>query len=527
MAYQPFYGVTDWQNLPSQKTALNRTNLLHAENGIKEADNRIVQLDNRKAELSLVNTLVKNVVLNPKTGVLTVTLVNGTTATYDLDIERVVTNFDITNGNVLVLTLADGTRKEVDLTKFVNTFSNTATVSMRVENRVVTANIIDGSVTMGKLDAAIQTEFRQYMLDAKSARDMALQYQKSAKRYALGDGEFPGSDTDNAKYYYEQTKSNAGTVAANAQTSTTAAETATAQATISTQKAAAASASATSAAGDAILSGTKSQEAMAAATRAGESAKLSTDKANLSTTKATESLSSAQTSKRYAVGGVVAEDAQDNANWYYQQTKELKEQVGASVVVPKGEWSAQTQYKIGDLVSKDGSSYISRVTPPIGTLPTDTNYWQLFAAIYKHPSSGAVAGTYRSVAINAQGHVTAGTNPTTLAGYGITDAAASGHNHDNSYVKITPIRNIALTATKWSTSYPHTQAVQVAGIKASDNIKVIGLATPSNATGAQVKAVNKAAGYLMHSAGGIVDGRLTFRAYKKPAVDITIITEGG
>lgn len=36
----------------------------------------------------------------------------------------------------------------------------------------------------------------------------------------------------------------------------------------------------------------------------------------------------------------------------------------------------------------------------------------------------ATAGTYRSVTVNAKGLVTAGTNPTTLAGYGITDAQA-------------------------------------------------------------------------------------------------------
>lgn len=41
---------------------------------------------------------------------------------------------------------------------------------------------------------------------------------------------------------------------------------------------------------------------------------------------------------------------------------------------------------------------------------------------YTHPDSGVTSGTYRSVTVNAQGHVTAGTNPTTLAGYGITDA---------------------------------------------------------------------------------------------------------
>ena len=43
--------------------------------------------------------------------------------------------------------------------------------------------------------------------------------------------------------------------------------------------------------------------------------------------------------------------------------------------------------------------------------------------VYTHPNSGVTAGTYKSVTVNAQGHVTAGSNPTTLSGYGITDAA--------------------------------------------------------------------------------------------------------
>lgn len=42
--------------------------------------------------------------------------------------------------------------------------------------------------------------------------------------------------------------------------------------------------------------------------------------------------------------------------------------------------------------------------------------------VYTHPDSGVIAGTYRSVTVDAQGHVTAGTNPTTIAGYGIADA---------------------------------------------------------------------------------------------------------
>ena len=58
-----------------------------------------------------------------------------------------------------------------------------------------------------------------------------------------------------------------------------------------------------------------------------------------------------------------------------------------------------------------------------GAWATPTN------TVYTHPSSGVTAGTYRSVTVNAQGHVTGGSNPTTLGGYGITDAAAKSHKH--------------------------------------------------------------------------------------------------
>ena len=42
-------------------------------------------------------------------------------------------------------------------------------------------------------------------------------------------------------------------------------------------------------------------------------------------------------------------------------------------------------------------------------------------------NTGVVAGTYKSVTVNAQGQVTGGSNPTTLSGYGITDATPSSH----------------------------------------------------------------------------------------------------
>ena len=63
---------------------------------------------------------------------------------------------------------------------------------------------------------------------------------------------------------------------------------------------------------------------------------------------------------------------------------------------------------------------------------------------YTHPNSGVIAGTYKSVTVNAQGHVTGGSNPTTLAGYGITDAEKSGsvNTHNTSTSAHNDIRKL-------------------------------------------------------------------------------------
>lgn len=68
---------------------------------------------------------------------------------------------------------------------------------------------------------------------------------------------------------------------------------------------------------------------------------------------------------------------------------------------------------------------------------------------YTHPNSGVTAGTYKSVTVNAQGHVTAGTNPTTLAGYGITDAEAKGsvNTHNSSTTAHNDIRTLITNLT--------------------------------------------------------------------------------
>ena len=86
--------------------------------------------------------------------------------------------------------------------------------------------------------------------------------------------------------------------------------------------------------------------------------------------------------------------------------------------------------------TKLGSSTVGSATRPVylasgvatactalsGTTPIIVS-----GAAITHATSGVTASTYRSVTVNAYGHVTGGTNPTTISGYGITDAKiASG-----------------------------------------------------------------------------------------------------
>lgn len=48
--------------------------------------------------------------------------------------------------------------------------------------------------------------------------------------------------------------------------------------------------------------------------------------------------------------------------------------------VPRGEFDPNVKYELLNLVSYDGSSYVAHTDPPLGTLPTNTDYWQISAS---------------------------------------------------------------------------------------------------------------------------------------------------
>ena len=209
-----YYTLIGWLNYPSTATPLGQRNLRHMDEGILQNSQNIVALSQDKAEASEVNTMVQSVTMDTDTGIMTVTYKNGSVTTYDLAIEKVVANFRITDDNTLILELADGTQQNIDLTRFVNSVSSTGTISMTMRNRVITAEVIDGSITEAKLEASIMAAIRDYTNTAQVAADNAATHDEGAQSWAVGGtGSREDEDTDNSKYYSEKAQEYAANAA--------------------------------------------------------------------------------------------------------------------------------------------------------------------------------------------------------------------------------------------------------------------------------------------------------------------------
>lgn len=75
----------------------------------------------------------------------------------------------------------------------------------------------------------------------------------------------------------------------------------------------------------------------------------------------------------------------------------------------------------GDEPSGTVTSITLNATSPIA-IDNNTAITTSGSRTISHANSGVTAGTYKSVTVNTTGHITAGSNPTTISGYGITDA---------------------------------------------------------------------------------------------------------
>lgn len=126
-----------------------------------------------KADTSVTNGLntrleavegayVKSVVYT-EGGKFTITDQAGNVTNVDLDIEKVVTNFDYNEEEeTLELTLADGTVKEVSLSAFIDVYTaakDAQEVQVNIVDKVISATLVDGAVSTAKIaDDAVTSD---------------------------------------------------------------------------------------------------------------------------------------------------------------------------------------------------------------------------------------------------------------------------------------------------------------------------------------------------------------------------------
>lgn len=98
---------------------------------------------------------------------------------------------------------------------------------------------------------------------------------------------------------------------------------------------------------------------------------------------------------------------------------------------------------------------------------------------------------------------------------------------DNLIGKYLTKYTVTIPFSGWNDGYPYFNTVTVKNVTADMELRVIGTIIASDASYSDTKNIVKSAGFLVPYDDGVGDEQITFKAYKKPTVDFTVILEGG
>lgn len=325
------YGRINWENYPSDETPLNESNLNKIDVATDEIDNRVITLDTTKATKEEVSTLVQDVAFEEKTGIITITKKNGSKITIDTQMEKIAVNFSYNaETQQIILTLIDGTKQYIDLAALITQyeFLESDTVAFSIDSAgKVSAIVKEASIQEKHLRPNYLADIKAEVAKAQASQSAAAKSESNAKAsetaaatsesnaaasatkaqsYATGGtNSRTGEDTDNAKYYSQQSAQSQSAAATSADTASTKAEEAAASA-------ATAKTSADNAAGSANLANEK-------ANSAANSATIAVSNSNAAQQYASNAAASADTAQNYAVADT------DSAKYYYEQARRISE----------------------------------------------------------------------------------------------------------------------------------------------------------------------------------------------------------
>ena len=207
------YSRINWKNRPSTATALGATNMNHMDVFLNDVDNALVEMEAAKLNIATANSMLKSVAYNKSTGVWNFQQLDGTSFSFDQNIEKIPVSFSLSESGVLTMTTEDGTQWECNVAELIKdyVFDDSETIGFSKEFKSneyhVSAIVKEGSIGSKHLNPDYRSDIQSYMNTAQTAANDALTYSKDSKRWAVGDASYSGSETDNSRYYKEQAES--------------------------------------------------------------------------------------------------------------------------------------------------------------------------------------------------------------------------------------------------------------------------------------------------------------------------------
>lgn len=273
--------------------------------------------------------------------------------------------------------------------------------------------------TAAKAASASETKAGQSAANAANSEKAASESVTAAEQAKIAAAESAtaaAASSENA----DAAKTAATASASKAQASEAAAAVSAANSKTSETNSAASAQGALEASSAAVASVSTVEAAKTAAASSAANAKASESNAANSATAADTSANNASVSAAAAVESkIAAAESENNANTFKNLAQESATTAAGSASAAtteanRAKTEADRAVEAAAQAAAGGVRKVNGISPDV-----DGN---VNIPEYEHPDSGITAGTYRSVTVNEQGHVTAGANPTTLNGYGIDDA---------------------------------------------------------------------------------------------------------
>lgn len=205
------YSRINWVNYPSTNTPINDTNLNAMDSALNEIDNRVVSMDTTKVSASDIANDIVNWTMNTLTGIITATYRDGSTVTFDLNIEKIPVSFGLSAQGILTMTTADGTTFTADIAALIpiitvqNTDTIVGTATTANGTTTIEMSVKAHSIGADQLETDYLATINVAVTSAQASATASSNSATLARQWAVGESASGSpSDTNNAKYWAEQ-----------------------------------------------------------------------------------------------------------------------------------------------------------------------------------------------------------------------------------------------------------------------------------------------------------------------------------